>query len=198
MNVIFDLGGVVVTWDAVEFVKTTVKNQQNQQILLTKIVNHPDWLDLDRGVLSEEDAVTRGVERTSLSKSEIQQFLHAVPPFLKPIPDSIQLVKELKRNGNKLFVLSNLHTASINYLEKNHSFLELFDGKVISCRINKVKPEPDIFHYLLNTKNLEIGETVFIDDMKINTEAAADLGMKTITFENHDQCRMELEKLGCL
>ena len=198
MNVIFDLGGVVVTWDPIKFVNTTVKNKQNQHILLTEMVNHPDWIDLDRGNLSEEDAVVRGAKRTALSKSEIKQFLRAVPPFLAPIPDSIQLIKDLKRNGNKLFVLSNLHIASIDYLEKNQTFLDLFDGKVISCLINKVKPEPGIYQHLIDIYNLKISETVFIDDMQINTDAAADIGMKTITFENQDQCRTELGNLGCL
>jgi putative hydrolase of the HAD superfamily len=198
VNIIFDLGGVVVTWDPSEFVKNTVEDKQNQQILQTEMVNHPDWIDLDRGILTEGDAVQRGAIRTGLPEFEIQRLLRAVPPFLTPIPDSLKLVKDLKTNGNKLFVLSNLHIASITYLEKNHSFLDLFDGKVISCRINKVKPEPGIYQHLLDFYKLEIDETVFIDDMEINTKAAADLGMKTITFENPDQCREELEKLECL
>jgi putative hydrolase of the HAD superfamily len=198
VNVIFDLGGVVVTWDPLEFIYNTVENKQKQQILRTEMVNHPDWIDLDRGILTMKDAVTRGAKRTALSEAEIQQFLEAVPPFLNPIPESIQLVKELKKNGNKLYVLSNLHIASINYLEREHSFLDLFDGKVISCRINKVKPEPGIYQHLLDIYNLDIGETVFIDDVEINTDAAADLGMMTIKFENPDQCRAELVRLGCL
>lgn len=197
MNVIFDLGGVVVTWDPNDFVRKTVKNKKKQHVLRSEIVDHSDWIALDRGTLSLDEAIRRGAERTGLPESEIERLLEAVPPFLMPVPGSIQLVKDLKKNGNKLFILSNLHVASINYLEKKQSFLELFDGKVISCHINKVKPEPDIYQHLLDRYKLKVAETVFIDDMEENVKVASDLGMKAIIFENPEQCRRELENLGC-
>ena len=198
MNVIFDLGGVVVTWDPIEFIKHTVENKQIHHLLRKELMDHQDWLDLDRGILSVKDAVARAAKRTALSEEEIQHILNAVPPFLKPIAESIQLVKDLKKNGNKLFVLSNLHIASLNYLEKKYSFLDLFDGKVISCRVNKIKPEPAIYQHLLDIYNLDLGETIFIDDVEINTKAADNLGMMTIKYKNPDQCRTELVRLGCL
>jgi len=198
VNIVFDLGGVLVTWEPSEFIKSTVKNKQKQQVLRTEILDHPDWIALDRGTLSSQDAIQRGAKRTGLPKTEIERMLEAVPPFLTPVPESIQLLNELKKNDNNLFVLSNMHIASITYLENNYSFLDLFDGKIISCRINKVKPEPDIYEYLLCNYRLLANDTIFIDDVEINVKAAANIGLKTIKFENPNQCRRELEALGCI
>jgi putative hydrolase of the HAD superfamily len=124
--------------------------------------------------------------------------MQAVPPFLTPIDKSLQLIQELKNNNNKLYVLSNMHVASITHIEKEYSFWDLFDGKVISSRVHKVKPESDIYQHLLDRYRLNINETVFIDDTDINLRVAADLGIMTIKFDNPDQCKQELVNLGCL
>jgi putative hydrolase of the HAD superfamily len=198
LNIIFDLGGVVFRWEPEKLIADTIKDKDLHAIVRSEILNHHDWIELDRGTLTEEAAILRGCERTGLPLSEISRLIKAVPPFLVPIDASVNLIDELKSFKNKLFVLSNMHIASINYLESNYSILDKFDGRVISCRIHKVKPEPDIYHHLIETYHLDINESVFIDDTSVNLDTAADLGLKTIQFENPAQCREELLKMGCL
>ncbi len=198
MNVVFDLGGVVFTWDPDKLIADIFENKEVHQIVRSEIINHHDWLELDRGTLSEEEAIGRGSRRTGLPESELRRFMQAVPPFLTPIDKSLQLIQELKNNNNKLYVLSNMHVASITHIEKEYSFWDLFDGKVISSRVHKVKPESDIYQHLLDRYRLNINETVFIDDTDINLRVAADLGIMTIKFDNPDQCKRELVNLGCL
>ena len=111
---------------------------------------------------------------------------------------SVDLAHSVKRNGNKIFVLSNMHKASIEYLERKYSFWDIFDGIVISCRIHLVKPEPEIFKYILNKYGLEAEETVFIDDTDVHLESASGLGIKPVKFINTRQCERELKKLGCI
>lgn len=198
MNVIFDLGGVVFTWDPDKLIADIFENKEVHQVVRSEIINHHDWVELDRGTLSEEEAIGRGSRRTGLPESELKRFMHAVPPFLTPIDKSVQLMQELKNNSNKLYVLSNMHIASITHIEKKYSFWDLFDGQVISCRVRKVKPESDIYQHLLESYRLNTKDTVFIDDTDINLKAAANLGLSTIKFENPDQCKRELVNLGCL
>lgn len=198
MNIIFDLGGVVITWNPEDFVAHVFTDKEVQKVARTHILDHDDWIEMDRGTLARDEAIVRGANRSGLSESEVYRLIHAVPSFLRPIKESVQLVQELKDNGNNLFVLSNLHPESIAHLEKEYSFLDLFQGKVISCRINKVKPELQIYQYLIKKYKLDVNNTVFIDDVEINVKAAANIGLKTIIFENPDQCRRELEALGCL
>jgi putative hydrolase of the HAD superfamily len=87
--------------------------------------------------------------------------------------------------------------ASIAYLEETHSIWDMFDGIVISCRIQKVKPEIEIYEHLLAVHQLNAVETVFIDDMSENLVAAASIGIQTIRFLNPGQCRQELVNLKC-
>jgi putative hydrolase of the HAD superfamily len=198
LNIIFDLGGVVITWDPDDFVSNVFDDKNTQNIARTHILDHKDWIELDRGSLSKNDAIKRGTERSGLPESEVKRLFDAVPSYLTPVNESIRLLHDLKSLRNKLFVLSNLHLASIAHLEQEYSFLELFDGKVISCRINKVKPESEIYEHLLDKYKLDIKNTIFIDDVDMNVNAAAALGIKTIHFKNINQCRQELQELGCL
>ena len=198
MNIIFDLGGVVVTWEPEKLVQDFTDDLKVQDIVLSKLIRHPDWIELDRGTLSLSDAIKRCSDRTGLSPEQISLFMKSVPLSLIPIPETIETMHLLKNKGHDLFCLSNMHKESISYLEKTYSFLDAFKGVVISCRINMVKPDTEIFKHILSIYNLEPAHTVFIDDSPANTEAAGKLGIKTILFENAGQCLKKLESIGLI
>jgi len=198
LNIVFDLGGVVLHWNPEKLIATIFEDARDQRLAKSEILHHPDWVALDRGTISEDEAVKRGAGRTGLPQSKIARFMQKVPPSLVPVDDSLQLIHSLRQNGNKLYILSNMHFASIEYLEKNYTFWDLFDGKVISCRIKMVKPEKNIYDHLLTTFKLKVSETVFIDDTAINLETASQMGITPILFKDPVQCQTELKKLGCL
>jgi putative hydrolase of the HAD superfamily len=198
MNIIFDLGGVVVTWKPEKLVQSFTDDLKIQDILLSKLIRHPDWIELDRGSILLSEAVKRCTDRTGLSPEYITRFMKSVPLSLIPNTETIELVHSLKNKGHNLFCLSNMHAASISYLEQTFSFLNLFEGVIISCRINMVKPDPKIFKHLLKTYHLEPARTVFIDDSPANIEAAENIGIKAILFKDAAQCLMALESIGCI
>jgi putative hydrolase of the HAD superfamily len=150
-------------------------------------------VELDRGTIELEQAIDRGATRTGLPSEDIERLLGAVPRFLTPIEATIDLIHDLSHTENRLFVLSNMHLASIAYLEQHHKIWDLFDGIVISSRIQMVKPELQIYEYLLKLYRLEPAETVFIDDLHENLVAASSVGIKTIQFVDSAQCARALE-----
>ena len=194
MNIVFDLGGVVFDWQPDKIISGLFDDEKSKSLIKQQIFQHPDWLELDKGTLTTEQAIQRGVKRTRLSHTKISQVFHAVPPSLTPLKETVELIRYLKNTSNKLYVLSNISHASIDYLEQNYSFWHLFDGKIFSCKIHKIKPQPEIYQHLLNKFELEANETIFIDDMAENLRAASELGIKIIQFINADQCRKELIK----
>ena len=195
MNIVFDLGGVVFDWNPDKIINGLFEDDDIKDRIKKEIFKHPDWLELDRGTIDIKDAIQRGAERTQLPETIISRLLDAVPSSLTPKQDTIKLLHLLKNTANKLYVLSNMHYASINYLEQNHTFWDIFEAKVFSCNIHRIKPEPEIYEYLLNEHQLQADETVFIDDMLENLEAAQKWGIKTIHFLNAEQCHKELKKL---
>lgn len=196
MNLIFDLGGVVVRWAPEAIIAGVFQDQNTRAKVREGVFSHADWLELDRGTLDREEAIRRAAQRTGMAQSEIRRLLLAVPPSLTPIPETIDLLYRLKARGYPLYCLSNMHVASIEHLEREQKFFEVFTGKVISCRLNLCKPEAAIYEQALSLNGLKATETVFIDDVDVNVAAAAQLGMHTIQFRDAAQCERELRSLG--
>ncbi len=125
----------------------------------------------------------------------MRALVQAVPPSLVVIPETVGLLQRLKAQGHALFCLSNMNQASIEHIEKAHTFWDLFTGRVISSRVLACKPEAAIYAHLLETFRLVPGETVFIDDVEANLTAAARFGIRTILFETAAQCERDLVSL---
>jgi len=198
LNIVFDLGGVVFNWQPDKLIRRVFESSETQSLIKTEILEHPDWLALDRGTLPFQDAVVRGAGRTGLPNSDIERLLNEVPRSLTPIHETIALIRSMAGSDHRLFVLSNMHFASIAYLEKEHDIWDMFDGAVISCRIKKIKPELEIYEYLLDEYQLDAAETIFIDDMSENLAAARVMGIQTIQFISSAQCKQDLIALKCI
>jgi putative hydrolase of the HAD superfamily len=158
------------------------------------VFKHPDWLDMDRGVLAEDKAIGRFSERTGLSMAEVSALMQAVKDSLQPIPETVELLKELAAQNVPLYCLSNMPATTSNYLRARYSFWRLFRGIVISGEIKLLKPDPAIFEHVVARFSLELRNTVFVDDHLPNVESAGRLGFKTLLFSDPAQCRSGLQE----
>jgi len=198
LNIIFDLGGVVVRWEPEAIIAGVFEDTAVRAKVLSEVIKHADWLALDRGTLSRPDAIVRAALRTGLPESDIDRLFRQVPPSLVAIPGTIDLLYRLKQRGHRLYILSNMHPAFIEHLEATYTFWDLFEGGVISCRIHLVKPEAAIHAHLLQKYALDGAESVFIDDMEVNLTVASRFGIQTIRFENPVQCEDSLRALNLI
>ena len=197
MNIVFDLGGVVFDWQPDKIIRRVFADSKTQNLVKAEIFEHADWVELDRGTITLDQAIGRGASRTGLPRERIEKLLNDVPGSLTPIQETIDLIRSIRDSKNRFFVLSNMHIASISYLEKKYKIWDMFDGIIISSRIQKVKPEIEIYEYLLKEFKLNATETVFIDDMRENLTAASSIGIQTIRFVDAAQCRQGLVDFEC-
>jgi putative hydrolase of the HAD superfamily len=198
MNVVFDLGGVVVAWNPEAIVASAVKDPALRPLARREIIDHPDWLAMDRGTLSLEEAVRRGTARSGLPEPLVRFLIESVAPSLVANPETVALMRRVRDAGHRLYCLSNMPVESMAHLEATYDFWNLFSGIVISARIGHCKPEPAIYEHLLETYDLVPHDTIFVDDMQPNLDAAASFGIRTIRFRSVAQCSQELSQLGAL
>ena len=196
MNLIFDLGGVVVRWDPDAIIAGVFSDHSLRAKVKADVLGHADWLEVDRGTLDLDQAIRRAAQRTGLTRDELERLFASVPSSLVPFPDSVALLYKLNARGYPLYCLSNMGHASIDHLEREHKFFEVFRGKIVSCRLKLCKPEPEIYQHALQTYGLKAQETVFIDDVEKNVAAAARLGIHGIQFRSLAQCERDLRALG--
>jgi len=198
MNVVFDLGGVVVAWNPDDIVARAFPDPDHRALVKREIFGHPDWLALDRGSASVDDVIVRAARRTGLPELVVRSFIESVPSSLIADREVVDLIRRVKSAGSSLYCLSNMPTSSMEHLERTYEFWHLFTGMVVSSRVGVCKPEPEIYAHLLETHDLRASDTVFIDDTVANLDAAERFGIRTIHFTGVQQCEGELRRLGCL
>ena len=83
----------------------------------------------------------------------------------------------------KLFLLTNTDEIHISRFEHKvgvsffSDFYQCFEKVYYSYEMGMRKPDPGIYSYILNKHNLSPKTTLFVDDKKANTDAAASLGI---------------------
>ena len=195
-NVIFDFGGVLVNWRPQEIIDSFYAEQALRDALRAHAFQHGDWLDMDRGTLDEASVVRRCAARMARPESELERLFDHVRAALTPIEATVALLRELRRReGLRLYGLSNMSETIFAYLDQRHDFFKLFDGIVVSAAVKLLKPEPAIYEHLRDRFELDFAESVFIDDLERNVDSARRLGLPAIRFETPEQVRRELEPL---
>ena len=191
-NIIFDFGGVLVTWRPQEIIDSFYSDPALREAVRVHAFQHEDWLEMDRGTLDEATVVQRFAARMGRPEAELRALFDHLRASLVPIAPTVALLQELRGRGYKLYGLSNMSESIFAYLGGRHSFFELFDDIVVSAAVRLLKPEPGIYEHLRERYALDFAESVYLDDMPANVEAARRLGLPAIRFETTEQARREL------
>ena len=184
-NIIFDMGQVLMYFSPKVYVERQgIRDEEDRKLLLREIFQKVEWIQLDRGVI-------RGLGEDAES---ILRNWGKGP--LMPVPGVEELMKELKNLGYGLYMLSNASVALNTYVAWIPG-AQYLNGRVVSADWGMLKPEREIFEKLAELYDLELSESVFIDDSPVNVEGALRAGLKGIVF--HDdviELRKELQLLG--
>ncbi|XP_073911314.1 bifunctional epoxide hydrolase 2 [Castor canadensis] len=70
-----------------------------------------------------------------------------------------------------------------------------FDFVIESCQTGMIKPEPQLYKFVLDTVKASPSEVVFLDDFESYLKPARDLGMVTIHVQDTNTALKELEKV---
>ena len=194
-NIIFDFGGVLLDWNPRYLYKSYFNNDVEMEHFPADICNGEWNIRQDAGRPFAE-AVTE-LQATFPEYAEaIQMYDDDWEKMLKcELPESIDLLKELKFMGYGIYGLTNWSAEKIGYAFANYSFFSLFDGIVVSGVEKVVKPDRKIYEILLERYSLKPGECVFIDDNQDNVDMAKVLGINAIRFDNIGNVKEHLETL---
>ena len=194
-NIIFDLGNVLISFNPMEYLKSKISEEKIQEVYKA-IFQSEEWIMLDRGTITEKEAINNIIEKNSIYRDDISLAFEDWYAILKPIEETIKVLEDLKSKGYNIYYLSNFHELAFKEVNTKNSFFELFDGGVVSYEEKIIKPEEEIYRLILKRYNLTPSETIFIDDTKVNVEGAEKLGITTIFLENPRKLREELRKLS--
>ncbi|WP_079241248.1 HAD family hydrolase [Chryseobacterium indologenes] len=196
-NIIFDFGGVLMDWNPRYYFKDYFNDNEKMEYFLENIT-HDEWnIEQDRGRSLAEGTEIQ-VKKFPEWEKEIRAFYDNWTVMLKSdIPQNVEVLRKLKNTDYQLFGLTNWSEETFPYALENYDFFQIFDGKIVVSGTEKlIKPDPKIWHVLLNRYNIKAEESVFIDDNTKNIEMAQSLGFITVQVTSDTNLEQELIKLG--
>lgn len=202
-NIIFDLGSVLLD---IEVSRTldAFKKMGIASDVLTTIYKEPDnfFILFERGDISAEtfrDSF-RKLAGNTITDHQIDEAWNAM---VLGFPEhKVDLLKCLRENYT-LILLSN--TNGIHEPVYNHQFEDVSGGENLHDVFHKVyyshdigmsKPDPGIYTYVLKDAGIQAGESLFIDDLIQNVEAASGTGIVSHHFTESEELEMVLQQYG--
>jgi putative hydrolase of the HAD superfamily len=183
-SILFDLGGILLNLDTNRTVEAFNRLGWKEA----------DWEELSRGGYMLFKNLETGLEDPVIFREKIRHKLpgklsdfeidSAWNAMLLGFPEGI--ADYLRSLGKKyrIYLLSNTNEIHLKRFRElfYHSFGyqldDLFVKTYYSHEIGFRKPDPDAYRKVLSDACLEPSTTLFVDDMAINTVAAASLGLQ--------------------
>lgn len=180
MDIILDMGNVLLEWNKDKILRGVVKTEKDYMILDKAIFQSGLWERLDLGTLTREDLVLKVVSMIgSIYQEKVQEVVWNWPSYIEIYTEVFPLLARLKENGHRIFVLSNTSPVFYELLKDQLAPLEkILDGFVLSCDIKAIKPDPKMFEEILHKYQLDPVNCIFLDDVKDNIKMAESLGIK--------------------
>lgn len=195
--VVFDLGGVLINWNPRYLYRQLFGDDEAGMEWFLAEVCSPAWNAAQDAGRGWDEAVDEAIARHPAHADHIRAYRDRwIETLGEPLAPTVRLLDELRGGGCRLYALTNWSRETFPHALERFDFLGWFDGIVVSGEERLAKPDPAIFHRLMERHDLQPARTVFIDDTAHNVEAAARLGMQAIHFRDAGQLRRELAGRG--
>jgi len=154
--------------------------------------------DLDEGVTLPREywnliARDAGVE---WSPATLQQLWAAdIRRWISVEPGTVQLLAELHAGGTRVALLSN---AGFDFSDpfRHSPMAAYFEAMFVSAELGLIKPDPEIYRVTARELGITLEQMVFIDNKKVNVDAAVALGVTGHVFTTVAELRAFLESLA--
>lgn len=181
-NIVFDMGGVLMTFDGFAFAQAFTDTQDDAVLLYNALFNRPEWSLVDAGAI--DHATMERIAQAQIPERllpNLEACCAGWPALSQPIVATNDLALRLKKAGYGVYLLSNASTHIENQLDHMPA-RRVLDGCVVSAFERLMKPDPIIFELLCDRYELDPATCLFIDDNLDNCQGAEIAGMHSFHF----------------
>ena len=191
LNLVFDLGQVMIRWEPVALVRRFFPDRcgtdAQAQSLAQTCFRSKAWSDFDAGLLDTNGVALQLAQGIQEPLPRVRAMVVDIAHALTPIDASVHLLAQLhqwrqsqKVMGLRLWYLSNMPEPYADHLIEAHSYFHAFDGGVFSGRVKLAKPDPASYAHAELVLGLVPAHTVFFDDHWPNVQAANERGWQGV------------------
>lgn len=177
-NIIFDLGNVLLSFRPTEYLSRNGYSHEKRKLILSDIFGSREWLLLDDGKITTTEAIDAIALNSSLKRDEIARIFNERLRIFYSLDNNAKILPELKKQGFKLYYISNFPADIFDDVKNGYGFFRYFDGGIISAEVGCSKPGYEIFKIFFKRYRLIPEECLFVDDTEPNVKMAESFGMK--------------------
>ena len=167
---VFDLGGVL----SVPMVSKKLYEQIEWKVsydkFLDKFNNSAESIKVHKGEISTKEFFEY-LKRYMNDNITLEEFKNIYVNNNEFFNDTIETIKKLKNLGYKVYLLSNLKEIDYEKFIK-HFDISIFNELFLSFKLGMLKPNDDIYQYVINKLNTKPENIYFFDDNKENVDGA--------------------------
>ena len=167
---VFDLGGVLSVPMVSKKLYEQIKWKVSYEEFLDKFNNSEESIKVHKGEISTKEFFEY-LKRYMDDNITLEEFKNKYVNNNKFFNDTIEIIKKLKNLGYKVYLLSNLKEIDYEKFIK-HFDVSIFDEMFLSFKLGMLKPNDDIYQYVINKLNTKPENIYFFDDNKENVDGA--------------------------
>ncbi|MEA5077392.1 MAG: HAD family phosphatase [Anaerolineaceae bacterium] len=190
--VIFDMGGVILRSDDLTSRQELANRYAVTEEQLEDIVfDSPTAKVATVGQISEREHWQEVFAMLNVRPEDEQAFQDA---FWAGDRIDRGLVKFLSdfRPHYQTGLLSNAWSGARDMLTQKYQAIDAFDTSIFSFEVGMAKPDPAIYHYILDLMQVKPEEAIFLDDFERNIIAANQVGIHGVRFLNREQAMRDI------
>ena len=192
---LFDLGGVLIDFAGFEEMRRLLPQVSDRSEIRDRWIHSESVQLFERGDITPEEFARRLVEEFHLELSA-EEFLREFVSWARgPYPGAVSLLRRL-RATHRIACLSNsneihtpIHRASI------HPHVDSF---YFSDEIGLVKPDREIFDYVIRDLAVSPRRIAFFDDTPVNVEVARNVGLCAFLVDGIVELEAQLQRLSLI
>ena len=196
--VIFDLWNTLAYRDVPEKRTVTMQNALHSSIPHSEFVKFYECSLQTRKWESRSDAYTYFCKALWLTATEERvQLLISIAEHAekraKAYPHTIHMLKQLKENWYKTWIISNNGNFALEWLKRNTQILDYIDYPLFSFDIGIIKPDLRIYENMIEISWYKPEETIMIwDKIWDDVLPPREIWMNSILYENYEQLKKDL------
>jgi 2-haloacid dehalogenase len=196
--VVFDIGGVLLEWDPRAVYRELLPDEAAMERFLTEVCTLEWHAQHDLGTPFAQSCAALAAQHPDQAELIWAWGERSEDMITGEIAGTVRILAELQAAGVATYALTNMEAETYPLRRERFSFLQTFEGTVVSSHEGVIKPDPEIFRRLLDRYGLQAQTTLMIDDAPRNVAAAQQLGIDAVRFTSPTQLRDALVTRGLL
>jgi len=175
-GVVFDVGNVIVRWDPRTLYSKIFPDPAERDWFLANVCTMAWHMRHDDGVPFAENRIPLIAEFPQYEDAIVAWDERWWEMFSGPIPETVAAIEAMHGRGVTLLGLTNMPSSRSAGTFAMSPVFGLLSHIVISGDVGLSKPDPRIFELTAREAGLAPAELLFVDDSRINIDAAAACG----------------------